>query len=65
MDEAEMEALRETPIDRVNGFEEFVQVFLSMQQNEPEKYHILFGDLDDSKKEMIQELVRVTQQTRR
>lgn len=65
MDEAEMEALRETPIDRVNGFEEFVQVFLSMQQNEPEKYHILFGDLDDNKKEMIQELVRVTQQTRR
>ncbi|KAI5953960.1 hypothetical protein CANMA_004799 [Candida margitis] len=65
MDEAEMEALRETPIDKINGFEEFVQAFLSMQQNEPEKYHILFGDLDDSKKEMIQELVKVTQQTRR
>ncbi|KAI5957586.1 hypothetical protein KGF57_003280 [Candida theae] len=65
MDEAEMEALRETPIDNVNGFEEFVQAFLSIQQNEPERYHILFGDLDDSKKEMIQELVRVTQQARR
>lgn len=65
MDEAEMEALKETPIDNINGFEEFVRVFLSMQQNEPEKYHVLFGELDDSKKDMIQELVRVTQQTRR
>ncbi|KAG5417099.1 hypothetical protein I9W82_004732 [Candida metapsilosis] len=65
VDEAEMEALRETPIDSINGFEEFVQTFISIQQNDPEKYNILFGDLDDSKKQMIEELVKATQQVRR
>ncbi|KAI5951725.1 hypothetical protein KGF54_004800 [Candida jiufengensis] len=64
LDEAEMEALKETPIDKINGFEEFANSFLSIQQNDQQKYQVLFNDLDDNKKEIIQELIRVTQQTK-
>ncbi|KAI5964696.1 uncharacterized protein KGF55_001765 [Candida pseudojiufengensis] len=64
LDEAEMEALKETPIDKINGFEEFVKVFLSIQQNDQQKYQVLFSDLDDNRKEIIQELIRVTQQSK-
>lgn len=64
MDEAEMEALKQTPIDKVNAFEEFVNFFLSVQQNDTERYQVLFSDLDDNRKELVESLVKVTQHTK-
>ncbi|KAI3404382.2 hypothetical protein KGF56_002779 [Candida oxycetoniae] len=61
LDEAEMEALKETPIDKMNAFEEFVDMFLSLKQGDPEKYKVLFDDLNDSKIELINGLIKVTQ----
>ncbi|RCK66952.1 Importin beta SMX1 [Candida viswanathii] len=63
IDEAELEAMKETPIDKINAFEFFVQNFLAIQQQQ-NKNEVLFGGLDASKKEMIEELVKVTQSTR-
>ncbi|KAK6894336.1 Importin beta SMX1 [Candida tropicalis] len=63
IDEAELEAMKETPIDKLNAFDFFVQNFLAIQQQQ-NKNELLFGGLDDSRKEMIEELVKVTQNTR-
>lgn len=63
VDEAELEAMKETPIDQLNAFEYFAQNLLSLQQQQ-NKYDVLFGGIDSNKKEMIQELIKITQQTR-
>ena len=55
--------MKETPIDKLNAFDFFVQNFLAIQQQQ-NKNEVLFGGLDDSRKEMIEELVKVTQNTR-
>ncbi|EMG50881.1 SXM1 Importin beta SMX1 [Candida maltosa Xu316] len=63
IDEAELEAMKETPIDQINAFQYFVDNFLVIREAQ-NKYEVLFGGIDDHKKEMIQELVKATQQTR-
>ncbi|CAK9440313.1 uncharacterized protein LODBEIA_P44130 [Lodderomyces beijingensis] len=63
LDEAEMEALKETPLDKVNAFEEFVNTFLAIKQNDTEKYQVLFSDLDEGKNQLINELIKITQST--
>ena len=55
--------MKETPIDQLNAFEYFAQNLLSLQQQQ-NKYDVLFGGIDSNKKEMIQELIKITQQTR-
>lgn len=57
VDEAELEALRQTPIDDVNVFEVVARAVVEMKQLEPQKYETIFGDLDDSHKQLLQLVV--------
>ncbi|CAI5756391.1 unnamed protein product [Candida verbasci] len=53
-DDAELEALKETPIDTLNVIDYIVSNLQSMEQT---KYQSLFNDLDDYKKELITDLI--------
>ncbi|EGW33430.1 uncharacterized protein SPAPADRAFT_136705 [Spathaspora passalidarum NRRL Y-27907] len=61
-DEAELEAMKQTPIDEVNVFQEFTSAFLSMQQHDSRKHQVLFGGIEDSKKELIEHLINITRE---
>lgn len=58
-DEADFEALKDTPIDNVNVFEVFINKITSLQQQNNEKYQIAFGGLDDSQKEVASKILEV------
>lgn len=59
-DEAELEALKQTPIDGVHIFEIFTQKIINLQQDNS-KYQALFGDLDASQVEIIKKIVEISQ----
>ncbi|KAK6464452.1 importin-beta like protein [Scheffersomyces coipomensis] len=60
-DEAEFEAMKVTPIDDVNVFEVFYKQLISLQHADAAKYHVLFGELDESKKELVDSVFKVVQ----
>ncbi|KAG7662910.1 uncharacterized protein J8A68_003594 [[Candida] subhashii] len=60
-DEAELEAMKQTPIDEANAFAEFTTLLVTMQQQDQNKYNFLFGSLDDTKKDLISQLMKITQ----
>lgn len=64
VDEAELEALKETPIDNVNVFYMFAELMVTLQQLDAHKYQQLFGDMDDTQQELVNKLVQLMQQAR-
>lgn len=61
-DEAELEALEVTPIDETNVFQVFSNELVAMQQQDPNKYQVLFGGIESLQAEMISQLISITQQ---
>lgn len=61
-DEAELEALKQTPIDSVNVYEVFAEKTTAVQQNDPNRYQIVFGNLDESQKEIAMRIININQQ---
>jgi hypothetical protein len=61
-DEAELEALKQTPIDEINVFLVFTNSILMLQQQNPTKYQILFGGIEQGQQELIEQLVKITQE---
>lgn len=61
-DEAELEALKGTPIDLINAYEVFAQRVTSVQQSDPARYQMVFGNLDDTQKEVAGRIIHISQQ---
>lgn len=61
-DEAEMEALKRTPIDEINVFAVFCSKVSLMQQSDANRYQVCFGGLDDDQKELAQRIAEIDQQ---
>lgn len=60
-DEAELEALKQTPIDGVHVFEVFTNKIILLQQNN-QKYKAIFGDLDEQQLAIVNKVLEVSQQ---
>jgi hypothetical protein len=60
-DEAELEALKQTPIDGVHVFEVFSQKVLALQ-GDAEKYKAIFGDLDANQIDIVTKVIQISQQ---
>lgn len=58
-DEAELEAMKQTPIDDINVYPIFAERISQLQQQDPAKYEAIFGSLDDSQKEIANLVVQV------
>lgn len=61
-DDAEFEALKVTPIDHINAFDVFSTKVTTMQQQDINRYQIVFGGLDDGQKEIASKIVEIHQQ---
>lgn len=61
-DEAELEALKQTPIDSINVYEVFADKTTATQQNDQNRYQIVFGNLDESQKEIAMGIININQQ---
>ncbi|ODV78961.1 importin-beta like protein [Suhomyces tanzawaensis NRRL Y-17324] len=61
-DEAELEAMKQTPIDSINVFEVFSDVVVELQHQDGAKYQALFGGLDQEQQELVQQMVKITEQ---
>lgn len=59
-DEADLEALKDTPIDNINVFEVFINKVTTLQQQNNEKYQLSFGGLDDNQKEIASKILEVS-----
>ncbi|ABN64837.2 Importin-beta like gene [Scheffersomyces stipitis CBS 6054] len=58
-DEAELEALKQTPIDEINVFQVIADNLQTMIHQDPGKYEALFGGVSDNKKEMLQQILHI------
>jgi len=58
-DEAELDALKQTPIDDLNVFSIAARQFVNLQQNQ-EKFQHLFGDIAQEKQKLISDLIEIT-----
>ena len=63
-DEAELEAMKQTPIDNVNVYDVF-SVRIAMLQQDPNRYTSIFGCLDHSQQEMTSNILQLSQEHRR
>lgn len=63
VDEAELEALKQTPIDGVHVFEVFSQKILQLQQD-ANKYQAVFGGLDANQVDIIGKIIQISEQQR-
>lgn len=61
-DEAELEAMKQTPLDSFNVFQVFAEKITLAQQQDPLRYQAVFGNLDDSQKEIANRIVQIHQQ---
>ncbi|KAK6198114.1 importin-beta like protein [Scheffersomyces amazonensis] len=61
-DEAELEAMKETPIDSVNVFEVFYNQLMTIQHSDATKYQALFGELEPSKQKLIEDVYKIVQE---
>ncbi|KAM9909770.1 hypothetical protein OXX69_005129 [Metschnikowia pulcherrima] len=61
-DEAELEALKATPIDPINVYQVFAEKATAVQQADPSRYQLVFGNLDDSQKEVAIRIIQINQQ---
>lgn len=63
-DEAELEALKQTPIDNVDVYAVFTDKTTALQHNNPTRYQLVFGSLDESQKEVAMRVINLVQQKR-
>ncbi|RLV96021.1 Importin beta SMX1 [Spathaspora sp. JA1] len=61
-EEAELEAMKQTPIDEINVFQEFSNAFLNMQKLDSHKHQVLFGGIEQNRKELIENLIQITRE---
>lgn len=61
-DEAELEAMKQTPIDNINVFEVFANKVMSLQQQDSGKYSGIFGALDSSQQDTVAKIIQINQQ---
>ena len=61
-DEAELEALKPTPIDPINVYQVFAEKATAVQQADPTRYQLVFGNLDDSQKEVAVRIIQINEQ---
>lgn len=61
-DEAELEAMKQTPIDNINVFEVFANKVMSLQQQDSGKYSGIFGGLDSSQQDTVAKIIQINQQ---
>ena len=52
-DEAELEAMKQTPIDGINAYEVFVNKLQLLQKQNPDKYQGIVGRFDDDQKNVV------------
>lgn len=60
-DEAELEALKQTPLDPMNVFEVFANKFTTLQLSDVSRHTAVFGSLDSSQQETITRIVKISQ----
>jgi hypothetical protein len=60
-DEAELDALRETPIDGLNIFSVAATQFIHLQQDQTQ-FRSLFGDISEDKQKMMNDLIEITRE---
>lgn len=58
-DEAELEAMKLTPIDSINAFQVFAEKTTLAQQQDPSRHQMVFGGLDDSQKEIANRIIQI------
>ncbi|CAN3373651.1 hypothetical protein DIURU_005456 [Diutina rugosa] len=56
VDEAEMEALKLTPIDEINVFTVLTKTIDSLQQTNAQRYQTLFGEIDDTQRALLHQV---------
>lgn len=61
-DEAELEAMKQTPIDNINVFEVFSNKVALMQQQDASKYSGIFGGLDSNQQDTVAKIIQISQQ---
>lgn len=61
-DEAELEALKQTPLDPVNVYYVFTEKVSLLQQQDPLRYQAVFGSLDESQKEIANRIINIVHQ---
>lgn len=61
-DEAELEAMKQTPIDPVNAFQVFADRASALQHKDPARYQLVFGNMDDSQKEIATRIIQISEQ---
>lgn len=60
-DEAELEALKQTPLDNINSFQIFAEKITQIQEQDLSRYQAVFGNLDASQKEIANRIVQISQ----
>lgn len=61
-DEAELEAMKQTPIDSINVFEVFANQTLALQLQDPTKYQTLYGGIEQSQSELINHIIKINEE---
>lgn len=61
-DEAELEAMKRTPIDEVNAYSVFTENVTQMQQQDALRYAAVFGHLDDAQKQIAHRIISIVHQ---
>lgn len=61
-DEAELEAMKLTPIDAINAFQVFAEMTTKVQLQDPARYQMVFGSLDESQKEIAHRIIQINLQ---
>lgn len=63
-DEAELEALKQTPIDPINVYYVFTERVSLLQHQDSSRYEAIFGSLDESQKEIANRIINIVHQLR-
>ena len=61
VDDAELEALKQTPLDSMNVFEVFANKFTTLQQSDVARHTAVFGSLDSNQQEAVTRIVKISQ----
>lgn len=61
VDEAELEALKQTPLDSMNVFEVFANKFTALQQSNVSRHTAVFGSLDTNQLEAVTRIIKISQ----
>lgn len=61
-DEAELEAMKQTPIDPVNAFQVFADKASTLQHHDALRYQLVFGNMDTSQKEIAARIIQISEQ---